>query len=294
MLAVLKFTCLPNNQRALSINLSLSRSIEMTGAPLTGKVALITGSTQGIGLGIARSLARVGCSLVLHGSRSADRVEALLSELQSSFGVEVHYKQADLASTAEAEALVHFTIEKFGCIDILGSYAQDGARSLACSSSHARTLAYSQQCWRTTRVDGRGVFGAGLGPRDRHQPQRGLPHDPPRGTIDEEPQLGPHHQRLVGTRSRGIAAKERLWCVAASFELIITITISANQRYVCVCVVAAKHGLNGLTKAVALELADANVLVTCNAICPGTTYLRHSRSCVCACACVDKRPHAIS
>ena len=149
VLAVLKFTCLPNNQ-SLSLSL-LSRSIEMTGAPLTGKVALITGSTQGIGLGIARSLARVGCSLVLHGSRSADRVEALLSELQSSFGVEVHYKQADLASTAEAEALVHFTIEKFGCIDILGTYARDGARSLARAHRHARVqstmLAYNTYRW---------------------------------------------------------------------------------------------------------------------------------------------------
>ena len=86
---------------------------------LKGRRALITGSTSGIGLGIARALAAAGCSVMLNGSREAEAVEATRLELAGQEGVPVAYHQADLTRPAEAEALVAATIDRLGGLDIL-------------------------------------------------------------------------------------------------------------------------------------------------------------------------------
>ena len=86
---------------------------------LKGRRALITGSTSGIGLGVARALAAAGCSVMLNGSREAEAVEAVRRELEGQAGVPVTYHQADLTRPAEAEGLVAATVERLGGLDIL-------------------------------------------------------------------------------------------------------------------------------------------------------------------------------
>jgi len=86
---------------------------------LAGKTALVTGSSSGIGLAVARALARAGARVMLNGSRPAADAEALRAELAAEAGVEVGYTQANLAEPASARALVDATIAAFGSVDIL-------------------------------------------------------------------------------------------------------------------------------------------------------------------------------
>ena len=86
---------------------------------LAGKTALVTGSTSGIGLAVARALARAGAKVMLNGSRPAADAEALRVELSAEAGVEVGYTQANLAEPASARELVEATIAAFGSVDIL-------------------------------------------------------------------------------------------------------------------------------------------------------------------------------
>ncbi len=86
---------------------------------LAGRTALVTGSTSGIGLAVARALAKAGARVMLNGSRTAEDAEALRAELAASAGVEVGYTQANLAQGASARALVEATIAAFGSVDIL-------------------------------------------------------------------------------------------------------------------------------------------------------------------------------
>lgn len=86
---------------------------------LAGKTALVTGSTSGIGLAVARALAKAGAKVMLNGSRPAADAEALRAELAAEAGVEVGYTAANLADPASARALVEATVEAFGSVDIL-------------------------------------------------------------------------------------------------------------------------------------------------------------------------------
>ena len=72
---------------------------------IKGKLALVTGSTSGIGLGIAHALARQGADLVLNGFGEAAAIERLRGELAASYGVRVDYEGADLSQPAEIEAM---------------------------------------------------------------------------------------------------------------------------------------------------------------------------------------------
>jgi 3-hydroxybutyrate dehydrogenase len=86
---------------------------------LEGKVALVTGSTSGIGLGIARSLAGAGASIMMNGFGDADDIERLRSQLAEEYGVSVAFDGADLSRPDEVNRLVEKTIDVLGGVDVL-------------------------------------------------------------------------------------------------------------------------------------------------------------------------------
>ena len=86
---------------------------------LKGKTALVTGSTSGIGLGIARALAEQGANIVLNGFGDAAEIAALQAEIASCCGVQVAYHGADMSQAAEIEAMAAFSADRFGAVDIL-------------------------------------------------------------------------------------------------------------------------------------------------------------------------------
>src|SRR3954471_14653987 len=86
---------------------------------LQGKVALVTGSTSGIGLGIARALAATGADIMLNGFGDAAQIEALRSELAATYGVKVAYNGADISKSAQIAAMVADAVKTLGAVDIL-------------------------------------------------------------------------------------------------------------------------------------------------------------------------------
>lgn len=82
---------------------------------LNGKTAIVTGSTSGIGLGIAKALAAQGANIVLNGFGDVDGPKAEIAAL----GVKVGYHGADMSKPAEIEAMVQYATSTFGCVDIL-------------------------------------------------------------------------------------------------------------------------------------------------------------------------------
>lgn len=86
---------------------------------LKGKKAIVTGSTSGIGLAIARELARQGADLVINGFGDAQDIEQERSGLEKEFGVAVHYLNADLMNARAARDFVHQSVKVLGGLDIL-------------------------------------------------------------------------------------------------------------------------------------------------------------------------------
>jgi 3-hydroxybutyrate dehydrogenase len=181
---------------------------------LKGKTALITGSTSGIGLGVAMSLARQGANIVLNGFGDVDGPKAAIAAL----GVSVDYHGADMSKPADIEALMGFATQRFGGVDVLVNNA--GIQHVA------HVEAFPVERWDA-------IIAINLSSAF-------------------------HTSRLA---IPGMRAKNwgRIINVASAHGLVAS---AAKSAYV-----AAKHGLVGLTKASALELATTGVTV--NAICPG-------------------------
>jgi 3-hydroxybutyrate dehydrogenase len=185
-------------------------------AMLNRKVAIVTGSTSGIGLGIARRLLERGATLILNGLGAPAEIEALRMEL-SNVG-RVDFVDADMSRPQQVERLVRETESRHGRVDILVNNA--GIQFTA------RTEAFPPERWdQIISINLSAAF---------HAIRSVLP-----GMIERG------HGRIVNIASvHGlIASKEK-------------------SAYV-----AAKHGIVGLTKVVALENAEQDI--TCNAICPG-------------------------
>lgn len=188
---------------------------------LRNKVALISGSTSGIGLGIAREFARQGIHVMLHGLGDPQEMERLRHDLAAEFGVPVGYSGADLSQAGAVTALVEETVRSLGSLDIL-------------------------------------VNNAGI---QFVSPVESFP--PERWTAIQEIILNSSFHAI---RAAVPLMKQKGWGriinVASAHGLVASPFKSAY--------IAAKHGQVGLTKSVALELAEAGI--TCNAICPG--YVR--------------------
>ncbi|ARP96022.1 3-hydroxybutyrate dehydrogenase [Bordetella genomosp. 13] len=86
---------------------------------LKGKVAVVTGSTSGIGLGIATALAQSGADVVLNGFGDAGQIETLRTDMAKQHGVKVLYDGADLSKGESVRQLVANTVQSLGRIDIL-------------------------------------------------------------------------------------------------------------------------------------------------------------------------------
>ncbi len=185
---------------------------------LKGKVALVTGSTSGIGLGIARALAGAGADLLINGFGDPAAIEAERAGLAKEFGVRVGYDGADMSKPAAIAAMVAKAEATSGGVDILVNNA--GIQFVA--------------------------------------PIEDFPDDRWDAVIGINLSAVFHGTKAVipGMKKKGWG---RIINIASAHGLVASAQKAAY--------VAAKHGVLGLTKVTAIELANDGI--TANAICPG-------------------------
>jgi 3-hydroxybutyrate dehydrogenase len=185
---------------------------------LKGKTALVTGSTSGIGLGIAQALAGAGANIVFNGFGDAAAIAKLQVQTVSDFGVEAGYHAADMSKPAEIRDMFRYAEATVGSVDILVNNA--GIQFVALVED------FPDERWDA-------IIAINLS-SNFHAIKAALP-----------------------------AMKKNNWGRIINIASVHGLVASAQKT----AYVAAKHGVVGLTKAVALETATTGV--TCNAICPG-------------------------
>jgi 3-hydroxybutyrate dehydrogenase len=185
---------------------------------LAGHVAIVTGSTSGIGQAMAEALAAQGAHLVINGLGDPDRIEQERAGIAAAYGVQVKYHGADMTKPEEIADMVAFARREFGRLDVLLNNA--GVQHVAPVEEFP--IAKWDQI---IAINLSSAF---------HAIRAAVP--------------------IMKAQGRG-----RIVNLASTHALVASPYKSAY--------VAAKHGVLGLTKAVALEVATFGV--TCNAICPG-------------------------
>ncbi len=185
---------------------------------LKGKNAIITGSTSGIGLAIARSLAGLGANVILDGFGPKEEIDNILESIKKEFQVEAIFSDADMKDVAQIRKMIDECLERFGTIDILVNNAGIQYTS--------PVQDFPDDKWDDIiAINLTSAF---------YTIKAALPH---------------MYKNKFG----------RIVNISSAHGLVASINKSAY--------VAAKHGINGLTKAVALEAAESGI--TCNSICPG-------------------------
>ena len=111
-----------------------------------GKTALITGSTSGIGLGIARELAAQGAHIVLNGLGDAAQIAQLKNEIAAAHGVEVMVDGADMSRADAIESMMARALGEFGAVDLL---INNVASSMWHRSTNSRSIGGTRS-WRST------------------------------------------------------------------------------------------------------------------------------------------------
>ena len=181
---------------------------------VAGKTAVVTGSNSGIGLGVARELARAGANVVLNSFSDREEDHALAAGMAEEFGVTVRYIQADMSKANDCRAL----IEKAGACDILINNA--GIQHVAPIDQ------FPTEKWDA-------IIAINLS--------------------------SAFHTTAAALPKMRAAGWGRVVNIASAHGLTASPYKSAY--------VAAKHGIVGMTKTVALETAEEPI--TCNAVCPG-------------------------
>ena len=185
---------------------------------LKGKTALVTGSTSGIGLAIARALARDGADIMINGFGEADTIEKERAGLEKEFGIKARYSDADMSKPAEIAAMIATAEKEFGSLDVLVNNA--GIQHVA-----------NVEDFPTEKWDA--IIAINLS-SSFHTIRAAIP-----------------------------GMKKRKWGRIINIASAHGLVASGQKA----AYVAAKHGLVGLTKVVAIE--SGNDGITCNAICPG-------------------------
>lgn len=185
---------------------------------MTRKCAIVTGSTSGIGLAVATTLAEAGYNILLNGFGDPEAIETIRRELDQAHGVAVRYNEADMTKPDEIQAMVEACVHAFGSVDVLVNNA---------GIQHTAPVPeFPAEKWDQ-------VLAINLS-SNFHAIQAALPH----------------------MQSNGFG---RIVNISSAHGHVASINKAAY--------VAAKHGVLGLTKVVALE--TARTPVTCNAVCPG-------------------------